>query len=341
MSFSCIVCYEPRSTRLALPKLQTGNGDVLRSADCEHPVCQACMAAFVASRVEEQRVFNVRCPSIGCTAELFEQDVTRLSQLGLLDGTVCNRFAELRARDFSARAQVFSQDLMAQTVEDNDFDLVLQLWKTTRLCPRCSLVIERSSGCNSFYCICGHHFDYMSAPRLVGNGVKNYGKVIRMAKHCGLPLMEAEKFGGDAKQWINVSRIAAKTLLPYDEALKLHLQAMGGDAAAIEQIRKSRRITEATQEEMEWEPLQGLWDSAPERAEEKHAADEHRAEDEIALVQGDGADLSISAIDDKVEDLCEAILCLVGQNSTEDCSNDCHVTMLVDGLLGCNALGDP
>merc|ERR1719253_223561 len=158
---------------------------------------------------------------------------------------------------------------MAQTVEDNDFDSIEKLWKSTRLCPRCSLVIERSSGCNSFYCICGHHFDYMSAPRIFGNGVKNYGRVIRMARRCGLHLLEAEKFGGDAKQWINVSRIAATTRLPYDEALQLHLQAMGGDVVAIEQIRKSRRLTEATQEETEWEPLQGLWDSTPDLAGEE------------------------------------------------------------------------
>mmetsp|Transcript_4446 Transcript_4446/g.8033 ORF Transcript_4446/g.8033 Transcript_4446/m.8033 type:complete len:342 (+) Transcript_4446:62-1087(+) len=262
MSFLCQVCFELQKDRLPLERLVTGNGDVLRSADCNHHVCQECMAAYVVSRVDEQRVFNVRCPSIGCTVELFEQDVRRLTQLKVLEEDVSNRFAELRARDFGARAQDLSQELLGQASGYDDMDVLEKLWNSTRRCPRCSLVIERSSGCNSFYCICGHHFNYSSAPRIFGNDVKDYGRVIRLAKKRGLSLEEAEKLKGGDKLWVNVTRVAAKANMTCDEAFELLSQAMAGDTAAKQRIQESRKTAENASEEGidDWEPPHNLWD---------------------------------------------------------------------------------
>merc|ERR1719201_3230057 len=122
-----------------------------------------------------------------------------------------------------------------------------------RLCPRCSLAIERSEGCNSFYCICGHHFDFSTAPRVLGSGISNFGTVISTAKSLGISIAEAEKFGIDAgsvgKEWRRgravaahsiVSRIATRTRMSTDEAWELHVRAQSGDEEARTQIRESR-----------------------------------------------------------------------------------------------------
>ena len=41
----------------------------------------------------------------------------------------------------------------------------------------------------------GHRFNFSSAPRPVGEGMKKYGRVIGLAEHLGLSLQEAEKYG--------------------------------------------------------------------------------------------------------------------------------------------------
>jgi len=261
MAFTCQVCFEEKDQRLPLNKLATGNGDILRSADCQHPICQACLATFVATRVQEQFVFNVRCPFEGCVNELFEQDVTRLVGAGAIEPSVSERFAELRARDYTARAQSLSEELtdckMAVVQKEQDLDLLQTIWQTTRLCPRCSLIIERSHGCNSFYCICGHHFDYATAPRVFGNHIRRYSGVIDVARTLRLSLQDAERYGGDArslgKAWTreralaahcHVSRIAREARLGMDDAWQLYQQAASGDKDAQRQIRAARGRTE-------------------------------------------------------------------------------------------------
>jgi len=258
MVFTCQVCFEQCNDRLPLPELKTGNGDTLRADDCHHPICQECLATYVATRVQEQFVFHVRCPFEGCTNELFEQDLTRLVHAGALEASVSEHFAELRTRDYTTRAESLSQTL-AHDIGKEDLDSMQILWATMRLCPRCSLAIERSEGCNSFYCICGHHFDFSAAPRVIGNGISNFGTVINTAKSLGLSIAETEKFGIDAgsvgKEWRRlravaayhiVSRIATETRMSTDEAWELHVRAKSGDEEARTQIRKSRGRAQTT-----------------------------------------------------------------------------------------------
>jgi len=237
-SFVCEVCLEERHERLELPCLRTGNGDQLRSGDCGHAICVDCMAGYVTSRVEEQRVFNLRCPHQGCKNELYEQDICRLVDAGSVAAAVRDRFVELRARDFSARARSFEEVIPRK---DEDYEFVQKLWDTTRLCPRCSLVIEKASGCNSFYCICGAHFNYQTAPRAVGNGMKGYGRVISLARRAGMPLREAEKYNGDAKTYANVRRVAQQLRLSQEEARELLSRAQAGDEDARARIREARK----------------------------------------------------------------------------------------------------
>lgn len=244
-AFVCEVCFEEKSERLELPPLKTGNGDVLRNADCNHGICRQCMASFVVARVEEQYVFHIRCPHQGCRNELCEQDLSRLVNAGSLEASVSARFAELRARDFSARAKLFAE-VLPQCQSDVDYGLVRTLWETTRVCPRCSLVIEKSEGCNSFYCICGNHFNYESAPRVVGSGIKKYNKVINFAQGHNLPLSVAEKYAGKFNLYAKASNVASQMNLSLEEAMELQMRAFNGDVAARARIRGARHVNVTT-----------------------------------------------------------------------------------------------
>jgi len=274
MSFTCQVCFEQQSKRFALPKLATGNGDVLREADCEHPICQTCLATFVASRVQEQLVSSVRCPFDGCTNQIFEQDVNRMVSEGIVTSQISERFAELRTSNYTARAESLSETLTSLE-ESNDFELILKLWHSTRLCPRCSLVIEKSQGCNSFFCICGHHFHYDSAPRIVGKGVKNYDQVVSVARSCGLTLEDAQKYGGEswkrerALAWNRlVDRVVAQTRLSRDAAWELLQQAKLGDQSARQRIRCAKEVTA---EEEDSELYFDLWENSMDDTDELQA----------------------------------------------------------------------
>jgi len=125
------------------------------------------------------------------------------------------------------------------------------------------VVIERQ-GCNSFYCICGHHFDYARAPHVFGNSDINYGRVISTAMDLGLSVKDAEKYGADkraSKPWSReralathrtVKKIATEARLPLEEALKLHQQAKSGDKVAQSKIRAARgRVDVSSQAEVE------------------------------------------------------------------------------------------
>lgn len=319
MDFTCQVCFEQQNVRFPLPKLATGNGDVLRADDCQHPICQECLATFLATRVQDQFVFNMRCPFEGCSNELFEPDLVRLVQAGALTASVSDRFAELRARDYSARAELFS-DTLTQVDNKEDYDLLKRLWETTRLCPRCSLVIEKSQGCNSFYCICGHHFDYARAPHVFGNSSINYGKVIGTAKDLGLSVKDAEKYGADTKsltkQWSReralaahsmVKRIATEANLPMDEAWELHQQAKSGDTIAQSKIRAARGRVEARSQTEEEEPCMFIWVDSPGQV---GSCDDGSQEAQ------NGTDIDVEVQEEKVVEEVE------GNATTEDARED-------------------
>lgn len=236
MSFTCQICFDEKSNRLELPRFATGNGDVLRSADCNHPICLECMATYVRVRVEEQRAFQLRCPMDGCSNELFEKDLKRLVDNKVMPSDVFKRFAALRARDFNARSKSF--DLLIPYTDD-DLDFVFAL-RDMRLCPRCKLVIQRSEGCNSFYCVCGNHFNYANAERPVGHNFAKFRWTAQLAKSRGVSIEEAGRYRGDIRLFKKADLTASQLGISRDSARNLHLRAQEGDEDARERIRAGR-----------------------------------------------------------------------------------------------------
>jgi len=229
-AFTCEVCFELCSDRLPLSKLKTGNGDVLREADCGHNICRECMASYVVARVDEQRVFDLRCPHEGCKNELYEQDLGRLS----LPVGVAMRFNKLRTADYSQRAK----ELKAILRESCSTSCVTEheMFRAARLCPRCSVVLQKSAGCNSFYCICGHHFKYDKAPLLMP---ANYTRVLYLGRTFKMTFDEAEACVG--RGLFKASRTALQMGVSLDEAKELQRRAQGGDETARAQIRAARQ----------------------------------------------------------------------------------------------------
>eukprot|EP00746_Dinoflagellata_sp_MGD_P002984 gnl/MRDRNA2_/MRDRNA2_105822_c0_seq1.p1 gnl/MRDRNA2_/MRDRNA2_105822_c0~~gnl/MRDRNA2_/MRDRNA2_105822_c0_seq1.p1 ORF type:complete len:275 (-),score=40.50 gnl/MRDRNA2_/MRDRNA2_105822_c0_seq1:322-1146(-) len=265
-AFTCQICFEDKLKRLELPQLKTGNGDVLRARDCAHPFCQECMAAYVSARVEQQFVFHLRCPQNDCSTELYEQDLRRLVRAGALPVEVANRFAELRARDYSVRAEVLRESakkLMESTsacIENLD---TLRQLSRIRLCPRCSVAMQKSHGCDSFYCICGHKFNYRRASNVLGPGsskllefcdkvsslAKNYQMPLRMAEllhqsHCGHKEAKAkvEEARQRRKTNTNAVKLTRQTGLPLEDAKELQRLAFAGDPSARLRIQQARAV---------------------------------------------------------------------------------------------------
>jgi hypothetical protein len=235
-----MICFERVQERLELPKVTTGNGDVLRESDCGHAICRACMAKYVTVQVEEQRVYNLHCPAVGCRTGLFENDLRSLARQGTLEDKVVDRFVEFRARDFTARAKGFTESATLQ-----DRELLRVLWESTRLCPRCKVAIEKSLGCNSFYCVCGHHFHYDKAPRAVGNGIRKFQHIMDTAETLHMSLKEAldevEKVGG-GRIYHKACRLRKASGMSLEHAVDVCKRAQQGDAEARAVIQRSRRL---------------------------------------------------------------------------------------------------
>lgn len=241
-TFRCDVCYEQCIHRLPLPKLTTTNGDVIRQADCMHPICRDCVAGFVRARVEQHMVFGVRCPSPGCRNEIQEQDVQALAKCGALAQEISDRFSELRKQDYTARAMSFSFETALST---DDLGLMRRLWSTTRRCPRCNVIMEKASGCDSFGCICGHKFNFATAPRGCGDGIHDFNSVISLCKSQELSVADAMKLVSDAgkkgiKRYDVVLSLASRLQIDV-AAAELHARAFFGEQSALEEFEAARR----------------------------------------------------------------------------------------------------
>jgi hypothetical protein len=193
------------------------------------------MASFVTARVQDQFVFGIRCPIEGCKNELHEQDIQKLVQASVLSQEVADQMAKLRKQDYTVRLEQFCDDMDSMTKLGG-----------MRLCPRCCVIIQKSAGCNSFGCICGHRFSWDQAlcleniERLVTSSFteetsKHFTSVQDATRH----ILKACVIKG-IKKYHRVVKFAEERGLSIDMA-EVHEQALLGQQAAIEQLGDARR----------------------------------------------------------------------------------------------------
>jgi len=192
------------------------------------------MASYVTVRVEEQRVFGICCPIQGCKNELYEQDVTKLVEAGELKAEVAAQMAKLRKQDYTSRLSEVCADLGSTALNHS-----------MRLCPRCNIIIQKKSGCNSFGCICGHRFQFDAAPSMKDiQSALSYCRTDVASKH-NTTMPEATKriivaFSTKGiKKYTLVLRKADSAQISLDLA-EVHEQARLGQRAAITQLRSAR-----------------------------------------------------------------------------------------------------
>merc|ERR1711920_436273 len=106
------------------------------------------------------------------------------------------------------------------------------------------VMMEKSSGCNSFGCICGHKFDFASAPRGCGDGIEDFQCVIKLCSQEGMSVADAMKRVGDAckkgiKRYGMVLALANHLQLDLPAA-ELHARAFFGEQSALQHFEESR-----------------------------------------------------------------------------------------------------
>eukprot|EP00992_Anisonema_acinus_P015878 TRINITY_DN9932_c0_g1_i1.p1 TRINITY_DN9932_c0_g1~~TRINITY_DN9932_c0_g1_i1.p1 ORF type:complete len:302 (+),score=29.16 TRINITY_DN9932_c0_g1_i1:53-958(+) len=222
----CGICFESFNV-VSIGEHRTGNGDVLRK-DCGHAFCEGCLGSYVLHRIDEQRVFDIRCPQHGCSSQLFEADVQRL-----VSEQIFLKYSALLKSDFRTRLE----HLMETSTRDH-IETLLTIHNDSRLCPRCGVIIQRSQGCNSMYCFCGMHFNYGSAASVGGGG---FGSIARLAIDKGLSLSESQLYGGSAARYGRAVKLAGVAGLTVPEADALAQRAVGGDAGAQAEIARLRQ----------------------------------------------------------------------------------------------------
>ena len=117
------------------------------SVDCTGKFCGACAANFYRGQLEDG-MWNLRCPSVGCTAAPHDGTMALLPGGALL--------ATWRAQLRSAARNVHLQELLAESPE-------LASWAkggNAQACPSCFSLVQRTEGCPHMKCKCGAQFCY-------------------------------------------------------------------------------------------------------------------------------------------------------------------------------------
>lgn len=140
---TCGICLDRIPWGECCAPIQASNGgESWSKTGCRCMFCQGCYSTYVEGKIKEHRVHHIPCPSPECPAVLFEGDVQRATSSALF-----GRYKELRSADHTARLQ-------AHEWSDGECP-----------CPRCSVILFKSHGCDSMACVCGHKFNWASAYR--------------------------------------------------------------------------------------------------------------------------------------------------------------------------------
>lgn len=153
----CGICLGPVIDTVACCQ-QTG-GEHYKKVSCTHEYCKACLVPWIECNLEESCA-QIGCPHTECAFNFNGEDVRRIAG----DGAYV-KFLDITTRNYQARLTDASRGMDKKTTE--------WLNLNTRVCPSCSVVIERSSGCNSMKCFtCGNRFNWSEA-KTVKDSVKS------------------------------------------------------------------------------------------------------------------------------------------------------------------------
>jgi hypothetical protein len=152
-SLNCPVCMEPMVTQGAdgsidassmwfAPQRKTEHWS---SKPCGHGCCRSCMSQWAETGINEYKG-SIKCPVIGCTYRLWEQDLKML-----VDKKLLKRYHERANADYLKH--------LKKTMK-NDTELQSWLKSNARPCPECHVIVSRSEGCNVMRCVCGTKFCY-------------------------------------------------------------------------------------------------------------------------------------------------------------------------------------
>lgn len=125
---------------------------------CEHWFCVDCYTQYIEVQIADGR-WRLTCPQAECKVQLFEADLVRM--LGNLS-SVYKRWFQLSTTDYSKRL--------------NNLDEMMATWllQNGQTCPSCSVMLQRSDGCNYMRCICGIDFCYVCKKYLDPDGCTCY-----------------------------------------------------------------------------------------------------------------------------------------------------------------------
>jgi hypothetical protein len=135
--------------------------------------------------MSNSRSGSLCCPAPECSHRLFPADINMLltTEIGLDDQekdqqhrALC-KYKELLNADYDAR--------LREALDATDGALPECLFVSSRLCPKCSVILTRNGGCPDFHCSCGANFHYFSAPRVIHQDwkgcINEYAEVVKYA----------------------------------------------------------------------------------------------------------------------------------------------------------------
>lgn len=251
---TCQICDEtlPQREFLLLPEFRTSNGDILRTAsNCtqsSHSFCLSCVRNYITIQVSTAACADLKCPGVGCATRLFESDVERL-----VSREISLTFQKILNSKYGEKRQ---STLQGQTVDE----LIALYHLGIKACPRCGVLVERSSGCNSMWCICGHNFNYAQAPNLVGVSMH----ILKLGKRTMLPLEDIAALDCTDKDFIYALKVASLVGLDFCAALNLVKKRDAETIAVIRAARAKKHSAEmaAAQRELEQKELRAQRRSA-------------------------------------------------------------------------------
>lgn len=138
--FCQICCQELTLTRVGN---ESGVEQWSKPTLCTHQACYDCMSQYVASQVTQGKL-TVPCPLPDCEFVMYADDIAAHAA-----PEIYTMYEENSTRSFAERQAALLTDAeMTEYMADNE----------TVFCPKCSVLIERSEGCDSMVCTCGHNF---------------------------------------------------------------------------------------------------------------------------------------------------------------------------------------